>query len=77
MANTTVNAQVTDSITQTALATVGEAASVAMGMLYQAEAQAFAIGMQNAVASQQNLNKIGEAVTAVACAKIMALLASG
>jgi killing trait domain-containing protein len=74
MANTTVNAQVTDAVTQSALATIGEAASVAMGMLYQAESQAFAIGMQNAVSSQANINKIGEAVTAVACAKIMALL---
>lgn len=69
-----VNAQVTDAITTTTTATVGEAVSVAMGMLYQAEAQAFAIGMQNAVASQQNMNKIGEAATAVAVAKIMALI---
>ena len=75
MAADTVNPQVTDAITTTTTATVGEAVSVAMGMLYQAEAQAFAIGMQNAVTGQQNLNKIGEAAVAVAVTKIMSLIA--
>ena len=69
-----VNSQVTDAITQTAAATVGQSASVALGMFFQAEAQAFALSMQNAVTSQHNVNQIGEAVTAVATAKIMALL---
>jgi hypothetical protein len=69
-----VNPQVTDAIATTTASTVGEAVSVAMGMLYQAEAQAFAIGMQNAVATQQNLNKIGEAAVAVAITKIMSLI---
>jgi len=41
----TVNSQVTDAITQTAAATVGQAASVALGMFFQAEAQAFADGI--------------------------------
>jgi hypothetical protein len=70
----TVNAQVTDAITTTTASTVGEAVSVAMGMLYQAEAQSFAISMQNAVTTQQNLNKIGEAAVAVAVTKIMSIL---
>ena len=69
-----VNPQITDAITQTVTATVGQAASVALGMFFQAEAQAFALGMQNAVTSQHTVNQIGEAVTAVATAKIMALL---
>ncbi|QSQ21954.1 RebB family R body protein [Pyxidicoccus parkwayensis] len=70
----TVNPQVTDAVTTTVSATVGEAASVAMGMFYQAEAQVFALGMQNTVNSQQNVMRIGEAVLAVATTKIMALL---
>ncbi|MEZ4400146.1 MAG: RebB family R body protein [Kofleriaceae bacterium] len=70
----TVNSQITDAITQTAAATVGQAASVALGMFFQAEAQAFALSMQNAVTAQHNVNQIGEAVTAVATAKILALL---
>lgn len=70
----TVNAQVTDAITTTTASTVGEAVSVAMGMLYQAESQSFAISMQNAVTTQQNLNKIGEAAVAVAVTKIMSIL---
>jgi len=74
MAAATVNSQVTDAVTSSVMSTVGESAAVAMGMFYQAEAQAFAIGMQNAVTSQHNVNQIGEAVTAVAAAKIMALL---
>ena len=69
-----VNPQITDAITQTVTATVGQSASVALGMFFQAEAQAFALTMQNAVTSQHNINQIGEAVTAVATAKIMALL---
>lgn len=69
-----VNPQITDAITQTLANTVGQSASVALGMFFQAEAQAFAQGMQNAVTSQHNINQIGEAITAVATAKIMALL---
>ena len=38
------------------------------------EAQAFGQSMQNAVTSQHNINQIAEATTAVAVAKIMALL---
>lgn len=71
-----VNPQVTDAITTTSLSTVGGAVPVAMGMLYQAEAQAFAIGMQNAVTAQQNMNQIGEAAISVAVAKIMKLLST-
>lgn len=69
-----VNTQITDAITQTVTATVGQSASVALGMFFQVEAQAFGQSMQNAVNSQQNINQIAEATTAVAVAKIMALL---
>jgi hypothetical protein len=69
-----VNPQITDAITQTVTATVGQSASVALGMFFQVEAQAFSLSMQNAVNSQHNINQIGEATTAVAVAKIMALL---
>lgn len=70
-----VNAQITDSISTTSAATVGGAASVAMGMFFQSEAQAFAIGMQNAVNTQNNLNKIGEAGVAVAVTQLMKSMA--
>ncbi len=75
MAETTVNSQVTDALTSTVTATVGESAAVAMGMLYQAEAQAFAIGMQNAATSQNNVMRIGEAIVATACSRILSLAA--
>jgi hypothetical protein len=72
-----VNTQITDAITQTVTATVGQSASVALGMFFQAEAQSFALAMQNAVTAQHNVNQIGEAVTAVATAKILALMSGG
>lgn len=71
----TVNPQITDAITSTTASTVGEAAAVAMGMFFQAEAQSFAMAMQNAVTGQQHINQIGEAVVATACARIMAAAA--
>ncbi|MBN8466725.1 RebB family R body protein [Corallococcus exiguus] len=70
----TVNPQITDAIATTQAATVGEAAPVAMGMLYQAEAQVFAIGMQNATVAQQNMNQVGQAVMGAILAKITALV---
>jgi hypothetical protein len=66
-----VNPQIIDAVAQTTAATVGQATSVALGMLFQAEAQAFALGMQNAVTSQHNINQIAEAITAVATTKIL------
>lgn len=71
-----VNPQITDSVATTHTATVGQAASVAVSLLYQAEAQAFALGMQNAVTAQQNANQIGQAAVAAAVAKILSLVKS-
>ncbi len=70
-----VNAQVTDSVVTNSTATIGEAASVAMGMLYQAEAQAFAVGMQNLTESQQAMSSVNDAITKVALFKIAKLMA--
>lgn len=69
--NTKVNPQIVDTISVTNATNLGETASVSMGMFFQMEAQAFGMGMQNAVTSQQGYQQIGQAVVSVACAKIM------
>ncbi|MBN8466719.1 RebB family R body protein [Corallococcus exiguus] len=72
---TTVNPQITDAIATTQAATVGEASSVAFGMLFQMEAQSFAMGMQNAVMGQRGMQQIGEAVIAATCARLLQAIA--
>ena len=62
--------QVTDAITTTDTTVIGNSPGVALSMLYQAESQAFALGMQNAVSAQQQMTSIGSAVTALALFKI-------
>lgn len=69
---TTVNAQVVDAVATTTAHNVGTASSLAMGMFFQAESQAFAIGLQNAVVAQRGSHQIGEALVATACALMMA-----
>lgn len=70
----TVNAQVVDAVATTTTQTVGSAASLAMGMFFQAESQAFAIGLQNAVVAQRGAQQISEALVATACAMMLALI---
>jgi len=61
--NTLVNGQITDAVTQANLTTLGSASAVAAGGMFQVSAQAFGLMMQNAVASQQQLNIAAQAVT--------------
>ena len=68
-----LNQQIVDAIATTAAVNLGESPAVAMGMLFQVEAQAFGIGMQNAVAAQNGMRQITEAMTATACARILAM----
>ena len=72
MPNTSVNSQVVDAITTVNTAVIGDASGLALGMMYQAEAQAFALGMQNAVAVQMQMSQIGTAVAASAASRISA-----
>ena len=59
---TAVNDQVTDSVTQTNVNVLGNAPSGALGILYQTAAAAAGQAIQNAVANQQNMNVLAEAV---------------
>ena len=60
---TSVNSQITDSVTQASVNVLGDAPAVAMGNLYQTAAAAAGQAIQNAVTNQQNLNVLAEAVT--------------
>ena len=61
--NNTVNPQITDSVTQANTKVLGDAPSMAMGMLYQVTAQALGMAAQNATSAQQNANTILQATT--------------
>ena len=62
MANT-VNSQITDSLTEVSTQTIGASPSVAMGMLYEATAQALGNAAHNATVAQQQGNILAQAVT--------------
>lgn len=70
--NTTVNAQITDAVTQTNVNVVGESPAQAMGSLYQMAAHANGMAMQNSVANQQNLNQLNPAIVSSAIKAINA-----
>lgn len=60
---TSVNDQITDSITQANTNVLGLAPAVAMSNLYQATAQALANAAHNATTSQQQTNITAQAAT--------------
>jgi hypothetical protein len=62
----TVNDQITDSVTQTGVGTIGLAPDIAMGDLYLATSQALANSAQNAGIAQQHNNQIAQAATLLA-----------
>ncbi len=59
----TVNGQITDSITESNTEVLGNAPSVAMANLYQATAQALANAAHNSTVAQQQGNILAQAVT--------------
>jgi hypothetical protein len=60
---TSVNSQITDSVTQANTKVLGDAPAVAMGNLYQATAQALANAAHNATSAQQNAVITAQAAT--------------
>jgi hypothetical protein len=70
---TTVNEQITDSLTETGLEVIGNSPSIAMGNLYQATAQALANAAHNATVAQQQGNILGQAVTSQGVAMIYSI----
>lgn len=69
---TSVNSQITDSITQSGVHTVGSAPAVALSSLYQATAHAMGLAALNATQAQQQLQILAQAVTTQGVALIYA-----
>ena len=70
---TSVNNQITDSITQANVKVLGDAPSVAMGNLYMATAQALGNAAHNATTSQQQANVTAQAATTQGVALLYSL----
>ncbi len=67
---TSVNSQITDSVSQVNTKVLGDAPAMAMGNLFQATAQAIANAAHNAANAQQQTNILAEAAT-TACVKYL------
>ncbi len=61
---TTVNSQITDSVTQSNVKVLADAPAVSMGQLYQSIAHSLGLAAENAVANQQSMNNISNASVA-------------
>ncbi len=70
---TSVNSQITDSVTQSNVQVLGTAPAVAMGNLYQATAQALANAAHNATTAQQQTNVTAQAATTMGVALLYSL----
>ncbi len=70
---TAVNSQVTDSVSQEGVQTLGSAPAVAIGNLYQATAQALANAAHNSTMAQAQLYVTAQAATATGVALLYAL----
>jgi hypothetical protein len=73
---TSVNSQITDSVTQANVEVLGMSPAMAMGNLYQAVAQALANAAHNATAAQQQMWITAQAATAAGVAQIYASAAA-
>lgn len=69
---TTVNGQITDSVTQANVGVVAESPAQSIAVIYQTLAHATSLSMQNAVTTQNGMQQIGTSVVSAACARIVA-----
>ena len=70
---TSVQRKVTDAVTQANASVLGPASAHALAMTYQAMAQSVALSMQNAVAAQQEMRLLSQAMIAQAVQSIMSI----
>lgn len=70
---TSVNNQITDSVTQANVEVLGDAPAVAMGNLFQATAQALGNAAHNATTAQQQTNTMAQAATTQGVAMLYSL----
>ena len=70
---TSVNNQITDSVTQANTQVLGSAAAIAMANLYEATSQALANAAHNATLAQQQTNITAQAATTMGVALLYSL----
>ena len=70
-ADTPVNSQVTDAVTQTNVKVLGEAPAQSMALVYQSMAHSISLAMQTAQQAQGGLQQLGNAVPSSAVTMIM------
>jgi hypothetical protein len=70
---TSVNSQITDSVTQANTNVLGDAPAVAMGNLYQATAQALSNAAHNATNAQQQSYVTSQAATTMGVATLYSI----
>ena len=70
---TSVNSQITDSVTQANTKVLGDAPATAMGNLFQASAQALGNAAHNATTAQQQSNITAQAATTMGVATLYSL----
>ncbi len=70
-ADTPVNSQITDAVTQSNVKVLGEAPAQSMALVYQTMAHSISLAMENAQQAQGGLQQIGNAVTSSAITMIM------
>ncbi|MEM9458282.1 MAG: RebB family R body protein [Myxococcota bacterium] len=70
---TSVNSQITDSVTQANTKVLGDAPAVAMGNLYQATAQALANAAHNATNSQQQSYVTAQTATTMGVTTLLSI----
>jgi hypothetical protein len=70
---TSVNDQITDSVTQANVKVLGDAPAIAMGNLYQATAQALANAAHNATNSQQQSYVTAQAATTMGVTTLLSI----
>ncbi len=70
---TSVNDQITDSVTQSNVKVVGDAPAMALGNLYQATAQALANAAHNATTAQQQASIAAQTATTTGVSTLLSL----
>jgi len=70
---TSVNSQITDSVTQANVQVLGAAPANAMGNLFQATSQALANAAHNATTAQQQTNITAQAATTMGVATLYSI----
>ncbi|WP_163931660.1 RebB family R body protein [Paraferrimonas sp. SM1919] len=70
---TSVNSQITDSVTQANVKVLGDAPAIAMGNLFQATSQALSNAAHNATSAQQQTAVTAQAATTMGVATLYAI----